>query len=75
MDCILPGGPWTKWNLINGGRVVQQFSNDIKSIQFRVFFTFKKNDANDGDRVGNDNADDDDGNGEEDVDDDIVECT
>ena len=54
---------------------MQQFSNDIKSIQFLVFFTFKKNDANDGDHVGNDNADDDDGNGEEDVDDDIVECT
>ena len=52
---------------------MQQFSNDIKSIQFLVFFTFKK--SNDGDHVGNDNADDDDGNGEEDVDDDIVECT
>ena len=42
---------------------------------FLFFFTFKKNNANDGDHVGNDNADDDDGNGEEDVDDDIVECT
>ena len=54
---------------------MQQFLNDIKSIQFLVFLHLKKNDANDGDHVGNDNADDDDGNGEEDVDDDIVECT
>ena len=73
MDCILPGGPWTKWNLINKGRDVQQFSTDIKSIQFLVFLHLKK--TNDGDHVDNDNADDDDGNGEEDVDDDIVECT